>query len=76
MYSRKTENVQIPFKGVASVQHFFEKILQSGCFCYKLSKDLRTYAVGSGIKAQLLALKGVFAKNERGYRLNAIKKRF
>ena len=24
----------------------------------------------------LLSLKGVFAKNERGYRLNAIKKRF
>ena len=25
---------------------------------------------------RLLKLKGVFAKNERGYRLNAIKKRF
>ena len=24
----------------------------------------------------VVALKGVFAKNERGYRLNAIKKRF
>ena len=34
----------------------------------------------SGIESQLLdlvlILKGVFAKNERGYRLNAIKKRF
>ena len=25
---------------------------------------------------EILLLKGVFAKNERGYRLNAIKKRF
>ena len=30
----------------------------------------------NGILVIFLILKGVFAKNERGYRLNAIKKRF
>ena len=29
-----------------------------------------------GVKSKLEKVKGVFAKNERGYTLNAIKKRF
>ena len=44
-------------------------------FIYKdlcTHKDINTYINGE-VK---ICLKGVFAKNERGYRLNAIKKRF
>ena len=42
------------------------------CVCYTVRKinNLQTILVLSN------KLKGVFAKNERGYRLNAIKKRF
>ena len=34
------------------------------------------YKIGMGNCNKNTILKGVFAKNERGYRLNAIKKRF
>ena len=38
--------------------------------------ELKLKAFYTGLPTQDETLKGVFAKNERGYRLNAIKKRF
>ena len=41
--SRKTENVQIPFKEVCAkiCAKFLAKIVQSACFCYRLLKSYK-----------------------------------
>ena len=43
---------------------------------YRGSAGKISTAVVKKERKRVLKLKGVFAKNERGYRLNAIKKRF